>query len=158
MHKPRKIKSPELASEGAPGWTRDVERYYPHANDPSYYLSIPWLVRDLAGIPFGARCVMVSSEQIDPIKGANAAIIEVEAEFGIGGRLLLLLWGGGVEWQLFKFRSLVTSDNIVNYLKTGVILATLCDPKPLSLDPVILGQWEVWGVRRQAAKQMNKNM
>ncbi|KIO15638.1 hypothetical protein M407DRAFT_34779, partial [Tulasnella calospora MUT 4182] len=131
MHKPQKIKLPDLAAEGAPGWTGDVESYYPFANHPSYYLSIPWLIRDLAGIPFDARCVMVSSQKIDPIKGENAAIIEVEVEFGIGGRLLLMLWDELLDWELFKFQPLVSSDNIVEYLKNGVAVATLCDPHPL---------------------------
>ncbi|KIO18200.1 hypothetical protein M407DRAFT_32141 [Tulasnella calospora MUT 4182] len=158
MHKPRKIKSPDLATEGAPGWTRDVESYYPFANHPSYYLSIPWVIRDLAGIPFDARCIMVSSKKIDSIKGKNAAIIEVEVEFGIGGKLLLMLWDEDLDWDLFKFRSLITSDNIVEYLKNGAAVATLCDPHPLLMDPVTSGQWAIWEVRREAVRRMNRIM
>lgn len=142
-----------MAAEGAPGWTREVERYYPRANDPNCYLSIPWLIHDMAGIPFDARCIMVSSTHFDPTKGENAAIIEVEVEFGLGGKLLLLLFDEGLGWNLFKFRPLVTSNNIVNYLRNGVIPATLCDPNPLSLDRVAVGQWEIWDVRRETAKK-----
>ncbi|KIO18199.1 hypothetical protein M407DRAFT_32140 [Tulasnella calospora MUT 4182] len=129
IYKRRKIKSHDLAADVPPGWTRE--------------LSIFRLIRDVAGIPFDARCIMVSSKNIDPIEGENSAIIEVEAEFSVGGRLLLLPDDENPDWQLFRFRSPATSDNLVEYLNKGAVMETLCHPELLRLDLVTLGQWEI---------------
>lgn len=136
-------------AEVIPGWFSDVESYYPFANHPDYYRSIPWLIRHAAGIPFRSRCILVASEDIIWEDGRNSAVIEVEVEFGAGGKLLYLVWGRLNDgYLLYKFRPEVTSDNVLDYLSKGYPTMDVCEEKYWPLDFISTGQLEMWDLRR----------
>ncbi|KAG8887590.1 hypothetical protein FRC00_000365, partial [Tulasnella sp. 408] len=77
---PTPLSTSEYPAQLAPGWFTDLEAFYPFANHPEYYGSIPWMVRELADIPSESRCIIFSSATIDPNFPANNAVIELEVK------------------------------------------------------------------------------
>ncbi|KAG9042015.1 hypothetical protein FS837_011447 [Tulasnella sp. UAMH 9824] len=149
LDEPTKLSGLVPPVEIIPGWISDVESYYPFANHPDYYRSIPWLIRHAAGIPFRSRCILVSSEDIIWETGRNSAIIEVEVEFGAGGKLLNLVWREpGDGYLLYKFRPEVTRDNLLDYLLKDSPTMNVCEEKYWPLDFISTAQLELWDLRR----------
>ncbi|KAG8944567.1 hypothetical protein FRC04_001690 [Tulasnella sp. 424] len=108
--KPKNVPEPGSAYEVAPGWFCEVERFYPGINQPDAWGGIPWHVQELAGIPSGARCVLVSSNDLcGKLEDDSSvmAVIELDAEAegrSSRGGLLLLSWDATdpVEPGLYK--------------------------------------------------------
>ncbi|KAG9019371.1 hypothetical protein FRB90_003475 [Tulasnella sp. 427] len=153
MHDPLDIDLPD--GEVAPGWSQDVDSYYPSVNEKDYYYSIPWLIRDLAGIPSGARCILVSTE---PDVDLYGAFIELNVEVWGGGRYFLLTSDiYEHDWDLYKCRRDITANNIVEHLRAGRPAMELSEGNAWNLDPVAAARYRIHELRRQSAEKWRRS-
>lgn len=152
--KPESLPDFTAQYEVAPGWFREPDRFYPSINQPDAFGGVPWLIQELAGIPAGARCVLVSSRDLSEEFGEDAVIVElVDPEREGGRRLLLCAWGvhDPIEPELLDCKQEVTEQTLIDSLRRGVPIRFLCEDRSLSRNRLAVGQLVVWEGRRQAS-------
>lgn len=156
IFKPKNVSKLDYPAELAPAWFQDPEIWYPFTNHPDYYGSIPWMVREVAGIPSGSRCFVFSSKAINYELGSNIAVIELDVEVDKGGNLLILLWSGEepLDFRLYQLRPEVTKETVIQKIKIGKFLRGICDGEPLSLDPLSIGQLATWAAGEEDGLMM----
>ncbi|KAG8908859.1 hypothetical protein FRC01_007242 [Tulasnella sp. 417] len=143
---PKPLSRSEYPAQLPKGWFTDIEAFYPFANHPDYYGSIPWMVREVAGIPSGSRCIMFRSSDIDNPHGSNIALIELDAEVGNGGNLLLLGWSSEdpFVFSLYQLRPGVTKEMVIGRIQRGESVGLLFDDSSWSKNALCIGQLAAW--------------
>ncbi|KAG8908869.1 hypothetical protein FRC01_007237, partial [Tulasnella sp. 417] len=118
---PKPLSTSEYPTQLPTGWFTDLETFYPFANHQDYYGSIPWMVRELAGIPSDSRCILFCSVDIDNLDGSNNAVIELDVKFGNGGNLLLLVWSSEdlLDFSLYQLRPGATKEMVFGNIQRG---------------------------------------
>lgn len=139
----------------APGWFREPELFYPSFNRPDAFGGVPWLIQELTGIPSDAKCVLISSRDINEELWEDAAVIELlDPEIEKEERLLLFAWGvhDPVEPELLRFKPEVTEESLIDSLKQGIPVRFLCEDDSLSFSRPAVGQLLVWDGRRRGSR------
>ncbi|KAG9041323.1 hypothetical protein FS837_012413, partial [Tulasnella sp. UAMH 9824] len=142
--KPKSLPDSTAQYAIAPGWFREPDRFYPSINQRDAFVGVPWLIQELAGIPVDARCVLVSSRDLNEEFGEDVAIIElVDPSREEGRRLLLFAWGvhDPIEPELLGFKNEVTEENLIDSLRRGVPIRFLCEDRSLSLNRLAVGHF-----------------
>ncbi|KAG8894705.1 hypothetical protein FRC01_012803, partial [Tulasnella sp. 417] len=143
---PKDLPKSEYPDQLAPGWFTELEKWYPFANHPNYYGSIPWMVQEVAGIPSGSQCILFSSSDINYEFGSNTALIELDLAVGNGSKLLALQWSGEdpLDFWLYQLRSEATKEMVIQKVKEGRSLGLFLERQPWSRNPLYIGQLASW--------------
>ncbi|KAG8896786.1 hypothetical protein FRC00_005266, partial [Tulasnella sp. 408] len=149
--------------EPAPGWSNEVDKYFPYKNQVEYYGSTPWFIQEVAHIPIRrgyqgsdgiastshsseregwARTVLFSTDELNPFSFSRGyyEVIEIKSlSEALDGehRFWLLEVNSEREWCLYKLEVLKDVEAIVKHLQRPAShIEQLCDQKPLQPWPL----------------------
>ncbi|KAG9032796.1 hypothetical protein FS837_002625, partial [Tulasnella sp. UAMH 9824] len=160
--------------EPAPGWSNEVDKYFPYKNNVEYYGSTPWFIHEVAHIPIRhgyqpldgisatsrlseqegwAKTVLFSTDELNLFSFSRGyyEVIEIKSlseALDKEHRFWLLEVNSAQEWYLYKLEALKGVEAIVKHLlKPASHIEQLCDQKPLQpwpLDHEKLDQFFAW--------------
>lgn len=165
---------PDKPQERAPGWSDEVDKYFPYKNQFQYYGSTPWFIQEVAHIPIRrgyqgfddfsgssrspeqegwAKTVLFSTDELRPYSFSQGyyEVIEIKSlseALDEEHRFWLLEVASEREWYLYKLEALENVEAIVKHLlEPGSFIEQLCEHIPLRpwpLDHERLGQFCCW--------------
>ncbi|KAG8918355.1 hypothetical protein FRC01_001906, partial [Tulasnella sp. 417] len=149
--------------EPAPGWSNEVDKYFPYKNQVDYYGSTPWFIQEVAHFPIRrgyqgsggistssrsleqegwARTVLFSIDALHPFSFSRGyyEVIEVKALPGAleeEHRFWLLEVNPELGWYFYKLEEAANVEAIVKHLlEPTSYIEELCEHQPIQPWPL----------------------